>query len=228
MHELVHYRFKANDLDVSPGELGKYAHIPDNMPSYNLFLKEELAKLNRVATIEGGYLITAADAKEEHLKIGDKLFCVGKQVIQFYKEVTNAALFLCSAGKEVTERAMELTRKGDLVEGYLLDVLGSVLVEKAMDKVHDYLRNEMKLKELGVSNRYSPGYCEWDVREQKQLFDFFPKDFCNVTLSDSCLIFPPKAVSGIIGIGKHVKYRKHVCHLCNSANCIYRNTKNMI
>lgn len=228
MHELKHYRFKADELDISPDELEKYAHIPGNMPLYNLFLKEELARLNRVATIEGGYLITTAEVRGEYLNIGDKLFNVGSQVIQFYKDITHAALFLCSAGKEVTDRAMELTGRGDLVEGYLLDVMGSVLVEKAMDKVHRYLGDDMKLEHLGVTNRYSPGYCDWDVGEQKLLFDFFPRDFCNVTLGDSCLMSPPKAVSGIIGIGKQVKYRKHVCNLCNSANCIYRNRKKMI
>jgi len=226
MQELSHYNFKLDELEIYISEIEKYAHIPENMPSYHSFLKQEIANLNSVASIEGGYVITTATVNKEKLEVGNKIFYVGTQVNQFYEGLSHVALFLCSAGSEITDRASELVHKGDLVEGYLLDVLGSVLVEKAMDKIHDNLSTNMREKKLSISNRYSPGYCDWNVKEQKQLFDFFPKNFCNVTLSDSCLMLPAKTVSGIIGIGKNVKYHKHVCHLCNSVNCIYRNSKN--
>lgn len=228
MQELKHYNFSVNELKLSISEIEKYAHIPENMPSYYNFLNEELASLNGKASIEGGYVITTASTNYEELEVGHMTFHVGNQVNKFYKGLTHAAIFVCSAGREITDRAMELTTKGDLVEGYLLDVLGSVLVEKAMDRVQDNLKKDMLLKDMEISNRYSPGYCDWNVKEQKLLFEFFPENFCNVTLSESCLMFPAKTVSGIIAIGKDVKHHKHVCHLCNSVNCIYRNTKNTL
>ena len=53
-------------------------------------------------------------------------------------------------------------------------MVGSPLVEGAMDILHERLCNEMKLKDLKITNRYSPGYCNWNVDEQKKLFSFFP------------------------------------------------------
>jgi hypothetical protein len=226
MQEIKHYKFNIDQLDISITEIEEYGHIPDNMPSYHQFLKTELATLNNTASMEGGCVIVEASAFDEHLVVGDTIFHTGKQVSQFYKGLSHVAVFVCTAGPEITDRAAELNQKGDLVESYLLDILGSVLVEKAMDKMQHLLKSDMKLNEMEISNRYSPGYCNWNVSEQKLLFDFFPANFCNVSLSESCLMQPIKSVSGIIGIGKQVKYHKHVCQLCNSLNCIYRNSTN--
>lgn len=227
MHELKHYKFKISELDVSFEDVAKYAHFPDSMPSLNTFLKKELFLLNQVATIQGAYLISKAEVQKEHLKVSDKLFFLGNKLIKFYKNISSAAVFVCTAGKEITDKTMEFNQKGDFLEGYLLDVLGSVLVEKAMNKIHEYLRNDMEQKGLGITNRYSPGYCDWNIKEQKQLLDFFPENFCNISLNESCLMMPTKSVSGIIGIGRDVKYQKHLCSLCDNKNCIYRNIRKL-
>ena len=138
--------------------------------------------------------------------------------------MSHGAVFVCTAGPEINDRAKELNDKGELVEAYLIDILGSVMVEKAMDKIQEALRERMTVEGLKITNRYSPGYCDWNVSEQKMLFSFLPEKFCDITLSESCLMHPTKSVSGIIGIGEHVKFDKHVCHACSSVNCLYRNT----
>jgi len=39
---------------------------------------------------------------------------------------------------------------------------------------------------------------------------------------------PVKSVSGIIGIGRDVKYAPYQCHACEDKNCIYRNRKRQV
>jgi len=220
----THYKISLNELNISIMDIEKMAHIDDDMPSYADFLNKELDLLNDKVIIEGGYVIVSASTDNENVIVNGSVFKIGNQVARFFKHMTEAALFVCSAGKEVSERAEQLSQQGELVEGYLLDVLGSVMVEKAMDKVQGFLQDEMKKEDLRISNRYSPGYCDWDVKEQQQLFAFFPDNFCQVTLSDSSLMTPVKTVSGMIAIGKDVHFHKHVCHSCSSVNCLYRNT----
>ena len=79
-----------------------------------------------------------------------------------------------------------------------------------------------------ITNRYSPGYCGWDVAQQKELFSLFTSVFDFVRLGDSCLMNPIKSVSGIIGIGKDVKYNNYTCRICDSHNCLYKNLKHQI
>lgn len=65
------------------------------------------------------------------------------------------------------------------------------------------------------TNRYSPGYCGWHVSEQQKLFSLFPvASPCGIQLTDSSLMIPIKSVSGIIGVGSHVRKLEYTCGLC--------------
>jgi hypothetical protein len=105
------------------------------------------------------------------------------------------------------------------------DILGSITVEKATDNIQEFLAADCKASELGISDRFSPGYCEWSVSEQQMLFDLMPKRFCGVTLSESSLMSPIKSVSGIIAIGKGFNPKGYQCNWCNDKNCIYGKIK---
>lgn len=219
--------FRVSDLAISSEDVEKIAQMGDEMPSYQDFLKKELSSLNEIVSIVGGYtIISGVRLKEGEIEIGNQTFQVGKQISGYYKGMEKAAIFVCTAGDEVSERSKVLFDNGELLEGYLLDVLGSLLVEKAMDKLQVQIHAESLEEGMNISNRYSPGYCQWSVEEQQKLFSFFPDQFCGVLLSQSSLMSPAKSVSGIIGIGENVTFRKHDCSACSSKNCLYRNKKN--
>ena len=117
---------------------------------------------------------------------------------------------------------------GDLLKGYVYDVIGSEVVEAAADMMQEELKVEAAARGKNITNRFSPGYCGWDVAEQHKLFSFFRDNFCGITLTGSALMNPIKSVSGLIGIGENVKYAPYQCHLCDDRNCIYRNRKSKV
>jgi len=98
-------------------------------------------------------------------------------------------------------------------------------VEAAADIMQDNLLKEMISADKKITNRYSPGYCGWDVAEQQKLFQLMPDNFCGVKLNDSSLMDPEKSVSGFIGIGENVRYNPYTCGLCDMKDCIYRKLK---
>ncbi|MDE5420485.1 hypothetical protein L3049_21040 [Labilibaculum sp. DW002] len=224
--QIREYHFSALELNIRIEDVEFIAHVGEDMPSYSEFLQAEITDLDTKANVRGAYVVAPSSCVENPIvKIGGEVFSVGEQVAGYYQNMEKAAFFVCSAGSEVSLRSKELFDKGDLVEGYLVDVLGTVMVEKAMDKVQELLKLECEEKGWKITNRYSPGYCDWNVAEQKKLFSFFPDNICGIQLSDSCLMHPVKSVSGIIGIGENVDFHKHECHKCGSVNCLYRNVK---
>jgi hypothetical protein len=116
-------------------------------------------------------------------------------------------------------------KEGDLLRGYVYDVIGSEVVENAVDRMQGELKKTAAAEGQMITNRFSPGYCGWDVAEQHKLFSFFKNNFCAITLTDSALMDPVKSVSGLIGIGRDVNYISYQCHICDNKNCIYRNRK---
>jgi cobalamin-dependent methionine synthase I len=150
-------------------------------------------------------------------------FELGRIVAKELRNSESLALFVCTAGKEISELAQDLLLGDDPVLGYVYNVLGSLIVEAVADKVHQEVRKMAAMSDQLITNRYSPGYCQWSVGDQHQLFSFFPDKCCGISLTDSALMQPIKSVSGFIGIGKRVKFRKYTCDLCSLTDCFYRN-----
>lgn len=191
-------------------------------------IEDVLDRGNVFCRIEGGYRIInpiELDRDRYVIVVDLQRLNVKGTVFQQLRSSESVALFACTAGNEIIERSRELMKEGELLKGYVYDVFGSLVVEEAMDRIQDALAAKMQKEGLKITNRYSPGYCGWDVSEQKQLFSLLPKQFCGIELTDSCLMQPIKSVSGIIGIGKSVKFNRYTCDLCDESDCLYRNLR---
>ena len=132
------------------------------------------------------------------------------------------ALFVCTSGTEFEQYQQRLMREGDMVHVFIADALGSVIAEKTADLMEQHLQQSIDKLHWHHTNRFSPGYCGWHVREQQQLFPLFGGHTCGITLTDSSLMVPIKSVSGIIGVGEKVRRLDYTCGLCDFEKCYKR------
>ncbi len=162
---------------------------------------------------------------DKTIEVEGVVFAVKPIIFRQIKDAEEVALFICTAGPELGERSRRSMKEGDLLRGYVYDIIGSEVVENAADRMQEELKRATSETGKTITNRFSPGYCGWDVAEQHKLFSFFRDNFCGITLTESALMNPVKSVSGIIGIGKDVRYAPYQCNLCDDKNCLYRNRK---
>ncbi|HBC78738.1 MAG TPA: methionine synthase [Bacteroidales bacterium] len=162
---------------------------------------------------------------EKSIEINGFIFNVKKIVYGQLKRAESIAVFLCTAGPEIGIRSRTAMNDGDLLTGYIYDVIGSAIAEGAADLMQGNLQEAVSAESKKITNRYSPGYCGWDVAEQHKLFQLMRDNYCGIKLNDSALMNPEKSVSGFIGIGGHVRYNPYTCGLCDMKDCIYRNIK---
>lgn len=127
------------------------------------------------------------------------------------------AVFVATAGPIFQEWMNKASREKDVMNLFLLDAIGTVLVETTGDYMENILQKD--IADLKHTNRFSPGYCNWDIKEQHKLFSLLPKGICNISLSNTCLMQPEKSISGIIGIGENVITKKYGCSICKQKNC---------
>ena len=104
----------------------------------------------------------------------------------------------------------------------IVDLIGSEIAEEVAEYVHKKIEQDMRLRGMSITNRYSPGYCNWHVSDQQKLFKILEGKTCGIQLSDSSLMLPLKSISGIIGVGSNVKNRGYACSKCEMDFCIYR------
>ena len=101
-------------------------------------------------------------------------------------------------------------------------LVASPIVDLAADQVQEQVKDLAEQNGLRITNRYSPGYCSWNVEEQQKLFSLFPDGCCGISLSDSSLMNPVTSIRGIIGLGAEVKYNEYTCKICPMKNCHFR------
>jgi hypothetical protein len=161
--------------------------------------------------------------KDSHsVAINDLSFGIEKIVYGQLKKSVAIAVFLCTAGPEIGLRSKSCMQERDFLKGYIYDVIGSEIVEAAVDFMQSDLKAIMNEPGLSITNRYSPGYCGWNVADQHKLFRLMPENFCGIKLTGSALMDPVKSVSGFIGIGSEVKWNPYSCRMCRQEDCVYR------
>lgn len=227
---ITEFVIRPEEIIIDPKMIAGLMRLnPVNIPEpYNEIIEKELNEILNYHDIKGGYIIFEnifLDPVNGLFIAEDVIFNAGKDAVHFLKNSEKLAFFICTAGDPISNRSKELMNSDRQLEAYINDIIGSVLVDEAMDIIHKRLAAQLQKKGLKTTNRYSPGNCDWNVDEQKKLFDLFPEIFCGVRLSDSSLMSPIKSISGVIGIGKNTIYHKNVCNICKNINCIYRDKK---
>jgi hypothetical protein len=224
------YRFDFKDLKIRSSIIETvlgYKEGEDRVLVTDL-IEEILKECHEISNIKAEYRVyndVRFDNETKSVKIKNVKFQVEKIVFGQIKKSDSVAVFLCTAGAEIGLRSRKAMQERDLLKGYIYDVIGSEIVEAAADLMQTDLERCMLLEAKKITNRYSPGYCGWDVAEQHNLFRLLPDNYCGIHLTPSALMDPVKSISGIIGIGKNVMSNPYTCRTCGMKDCLYRRVR---
>lgn len=170
-----------------------------------------------------GYCINNGSMPDtKFLVINNQPIKVGQIITKYFYDCSHFAAFVVTAGVEFDEYCNKLKAEGDIVSEFVAYSIGSEIAEAAVRFVSTQIANDATKLNMGYTHSYSPGYCSWHVREQKNLFKILPEKPCGITLNDSNLMFPEKSVSGIIGLGMNIKPTLHSCDICGMVTCYKR------
>jgi 5-methyltetrahydrofolate--homocysteine methyltransferase len=108
-----------------------------------------------------------------------------------------AAIFLVTIGPEIEDIIKNESLEGKNITAYILDCLGSSAAESSAAAIQSVVQAEFGMKMC----RYSPGYNDWHIEQQKILFEFLGPDVTRklgVNLTPDYMMSPRKSVSGIV------------------------------
>lgn len=148
---------------------------------------------------------------------------VGTTIAKLLKESERFAIFVATAGIAFAHYQERIKAEGNMLRIFILDTIGSCIAEKVGDKMELLLEKE--IANYSHTYRFSPGYCGWPLKDQKELFRILGDQPCSISLSDVYLMYPIKSISGIIGIGYNVKKKKYGCDICQLETCYKRKYK---
>lgn len=224
------YKFDFKSLRIDPVQIGRILDSDKggNGELVSSLIEEVLTEATKFCDLRAEFDIYPEihfDRDSGAMIINNIEFFPGKIISAQMRKAESVAVFSCTAGYWIGEMARNLLNLKDYLKGYIYDIAGSEIVEAVADLMQEKLKEMMETEGLRITNRYSPGYCGWNVSEQHKLFSLMPDNFCGITLTESALMTPIKSVSGVIGIGAQVRMNPYTCNICDAEDCIYRRIK---
>ncbi len=113
------------------------------------------------------------------------------------KGCKRVAVFGATLGLGI-DRLIKTASATDMAKAMAYQAAAATLIEEVCDTLEEQIKAE-----LGVSlrRRYSPGYFDLDITEQKKLFSLIEiTKRIGITLAGSCQMMPSKSVTAFIGI----------------------------
>jgi hypothetical protein len=176
-----------------------------------LFTKERIKKIERGRIYLQGGMTLKSPKLSLALHDSEELIC-----------------FVTTIGEEIDFEIKGMMRQGRLSEAFVMDALGSVAVESAAEQFHRRMERKYSENNKAVTLRFSPGYCDWPIEEQKKLFELFDSNTAGIELMDSCLMTPRKSISAVFGVypvsGGFAHPPYNPCVDCPKIDCSARRT----
>lgn len=133
-------------------------------------------------------------------------------------------LFLISAtlGVEADNLIRRLSVT-DISKAAVMQAASAALIESVLDELSKSLENELEGQGLFLKPRFSPGYGDFDIKYQKEVFALLDcQKRIGLSLSDSFMMSPTKSVTAVIGITKDKQCHSEKCRLCPNTECEFR------
>jgi cobalamin-dependent methionine synthase I len=139
-------------------------------------------------------------------------------------KVNHAVLCLVTIGDKLEDAVQEYKQQGHLGRALVLDTYGSAAAEAAADAANNVIEREITDKGMFCSQRFSPGYACWDVKEQGWILPVLNSGELGVELTEGYMMKPRKSISFAVTYAESPVNSKHEhsCNSCGMVDCLYK------
>lgn len=132
----------------------------------------------------------------EDCLIADNAVFKSKRLADTIKGCKRVCIFGATLGTEC-DRLLRTYGATDVTRAMVLQACLASKIEEVCDSLEDTL----KAQGMSLRQRYSPGYFDLDISENKKVFEMLElTKRIGLTLTDTCQMVPTKSVTAIIGI----------------------------
>ncbi len=218
------------DVPVDQSEVARYMGYPASAAP-NSHLAEILNEWIPIAAersvpraVYAAFPIVSIDKRSLSLRTPNGTTDFHGAIGEFLGGSERIVAFVASAGKELQALADELSAAGKSLEAFIVNAVGAERAEAAEQVIIDRLKDESDATGLVPTLPYAPGYCGMELTQQRPLFAMFGDQPAGVTLTEDCLMYPLKSVSGLIGLAppELVEVYRSPCDRCERRTCDMR------
>lgn len=190
-------------------EMGYPARVQKNLPEKKIQQVQLLIeKAQDLIQPQAVYRVFSCTVKGNKVILDGKIEFQSESLAKIFKNTKELVLFIVTIGQALEKEAETCAKRGEAVENWTLECIGSETVEQTANKIQEMIAVEKNWQ--GKVVRQSPGYNEgnpatpqdWFLKDQQTIFSILPAKKIGVSLTPALMMIPRKSVSAIAGIKK--------------------------
>ena len=163
-------------------------------------VKRELAVSRELLRFTGRYEKYGIAFENGLVRLTNGYLIESKKFSGWVRDCSHLYLFVVTAGILFSERTSELLKNDEVSSALIADAAGSAAAESCAEAADNFIRSLEPGK--GLTKRYSPGYGDWDVADNRNFLAYLNADEIGITVNEGGLMRPEKSVSAAIGVKK--------------------------
>jgi hypothetical protein len=228
MNETETIQIAADQLNVSPHEIGRYAGGSNYKLDAGMKTLAENSLETATRLIKPVFAYAVHSVKTNNLKNSAQLqngSCIEIPADEVDPETAALTAVVCTLGPGLEDETHRLMQKGDLLIAMFLDAAGVAQLEMLAHGARQHIRQKASEKDLFTGCPFGPGYNDMPLDSQSQLFAHVDAKSIGVRLNESGVMLPMKSVSFWLRVTHNKKAAEdhgYKCRKCDMANCLYR------
>ena len=204
---------------VRRGEVLRYAGCKDGDDTLNDLLDECVNEAEPALVYNVCYSVLDVKIRGGECDFG-AFYARSSDLAENIKGCDRAVVFAATVGVGI-DRLIAKYGAVSPSKAVLFQALGAERIESLCDMFCEDIKAEFN---SGTRPRFSPGYGDFDLRCQKDVFSVLNcEKHIGLTLTDSMLMSPSKSVTAVIGLCDDEPEKKHKCEMCGqNETCRYR------
>lgn len=192
MEEILNLKINYEDVLVRMGA-NKYKTKVDNTIKTSILEMIDLAK----KLLQPKYAISLSkkDIKDNEI-ILDNFSINSRDIFKLLENSNQVCGIIATIGLSIDTKISLFLEQKEILPAFILDSIGSVAIEELVNNIC----NDIKTKYGQTTMRFSPGYGDWGIQNQRDFLQWLGADKIGVILSPTFQMIPRKSVSAIMGI----------------------------
>lgn len=219
--------YNAQLLNIDPVETRRYAglHKVKDFDDKSIINACEDAQL--LIEIQGIWKIYNYDYKNQIILSEPNVIINGKSIGNHLSNCEKVICIAATVGEKIENEVTNRFNAGEYVSSILLDAAATTAVEQVADAMENAINQKVSREGYSMRWRFSPGYGDWSLDQQPDLFRLSGAAEIGIKLSSAMMMTPRKSITAIIGLfKKKIDNKKnniiHNCLLCNKTDCSSR------
>ena len=217
--------YNAPLLKIDAAETRRYAGMRNTAEFDDEMIESICEEARLLLTVKGIWQIYGYDCEKNLVLSSPKFKIEGESIEKHLQGCEKAVCMAVTVGDRIEQEVTAEFKKGGYVCSMILDAAATCAVEQAADAMEKVIAQEVSKEGYKTIWRYSPGYGDWSLHEQRDFFKITGAKEIGMHLSPMLMLMPRKSITAIIGLKKisadekNSKQEKNSCATCDKTDC---------